>query len=432
MEASVSIVTLESVAPKQRGSYGSRASVRVSLWNYPSWIAYLMALFTICAGVFSSTTSTWMNKQNAPSCSGCEPEPFVGAMLQTQQMFIAECIALIVWLIDNYFSGRAKKAPLFEFVTDKIELTGPTGRWWFWPCCAVCDFAATLMINHAYQYTFAATVEMLRNFMVVMAAVFQVVLIRKSVTVHQWLGVLSITVAMILTAIPAIISPDDSLHDASATRTVIGVALAVAGTTVQAFQLLVEEWLFRKGRYPPLKAVGLEGITGMILTCIAWPIYQNTGAEDITGSWYQLFHNRTLIGVTLGYLPCGTIFNICGLGTTKLAGGLLRGVCFAVRAPLVWLVSMIVKWQSYDNYSLASAIVFALGFTVYCNFYGLLGDQEKYLWLRKPVPCFCTKPELDDPPFGPERPLYDEEYDRDYDQGDEDDDDAHPEQQNLV
>lgn len=337
-------------------------------------------------------------------CRGCEEEAFVGAMLQTQQMFVAEMIALIVWWVDDTLSAQAKKAPLFEFVTSprELRLDARTGRWYYWPLCALCDFAATLMVNHAYQMTFAATVEMLRNFMVVMAALFQVCLIRKSVVVHQWAGVILITMAMVLTAIPALENPaknDATGEQRSTARTIVGVCLAVGGTTVQAFQLLLEELLFRKGRYPPLKAVGIEGITGIILSCIAWPIYQTRKAEDVTGSWYQLFHNRTLIGITAGYLPCGTVFNVCGLGVTKLAGGLLRGICFAVRAPLVWLLSMIVKWQIYDHYSLASAIIFALGFTVYCNCYGVL-DDEKFLWTRVPVSCFCTKPELDDPPFG--------------------------------
>lgn len=349
-------------------------------------------------------------------CRGCKDEDFVGAMLQTQQMFIAEAIAFFVWWCDYTFSARANKAPLFEFITKPSELdTEGTrkGHWWYWPFCACCDFAATLMINHAYQFTFTATVEMLRNFMVVMAAIFQIILIRRAVVIHQWMGVVLITIAMILTAVPALLNPDDSAGETNATRTIIGVVLAVGGTSIQAFQLCVEEWFFCRGRYPPLKAVGIEGVTGLILTSIAWPIYQFSKAEDVTGSWYQQFHNKALIGIALGYLPCGSIFNICGLGTTKLAGGLLRGVCFAVRAPLVWILSMIVHWQGYDNYSLASAIVFALGFTVYCNFYGLLPGPEdptdynadKYLWLRKPVSCCCTRPELNEPPFNGEAVL---------------------------
>lgn len=146
------------------------------------------------------------------------------------------------------------------------------------------DFTATYLCNVALTMTYAATVQMLRNFNVVLTAVLTLVMIRRALKVHEWIGVFGITGAMVLAAIPAFNEPDPSV---SGNKSAIGIILALAGTSVQGVQLLTEEFFFRKGRYSPLKAIGCEGAAGIIYSFIAWPIIQATGFEDVTGSWYQ-------------------------------------------------------------------------------------------------------------------------------------------------
>lgn len=379
-------------------------SSKYELRCYPTWLPWLTAGVCVTSGVFSSVVFKWQNYQYAPKYEGGKLEQFNGALLQTQLMFIGEFLALLCFFVDSFFSRRKGKQNLLDFVVSEQELLGPKGKWWYWPIAAFCDFVATLCINTSMTITYASTVSMLRNFMVVIAGVFQVVLIRKAVKVHEWGGIGMIIIALLLTTIPALMDPDGG-DDITVGKTVLGVFLAVIGTSVQAFMLLLEEWFFRKGRYSPLKAVGFEGIGGLVYSFIAWPIYQVVGAEDVTGSWYQQLKSGVVTILSCIYIPCATVFNIAGISTTKLAGGLLRGVCFAVRAPLVWIVSLAARWQDFDWYSLASALVFLVGFMIYINKIGFAVGSKNHRLMVRPVPCCCTNPELDDPYPGDEIPV---------------------------
>lgn len=373
------------------GDRGLSLTLRV----YPKWIPWLTAGVCITAGVFSSTVFKWENHQYSPMYEGGPLEQFDGALLQTQLMFIGEFIALAVYYVDWYFSRRAGKQNLLDFVVKPEELVGPQGKWWYWAIASALDFVATLCANTSSKLTYASTTSMMRNFMVVISGVFQVILIRKAVKVHEWSGIALIIVALFLTTVPALTNPDGG-EDFPVHKTVLGVLLAVAGTTVQSFQLLLEEWFFRRGRYSPLKAVGYEGAAGLVISFIAWPIYQAIGAEDVSGSWHQQLKSWVVSTLSSVYIPVATVFNVAGISTTKLAGGLLRSICFAVRAPLVWVISLIVKWQSFDYWSLSSAIVFVVGFMVYINQIGLSEGSKWHRFMSKPVSCFCTNPELDD------------------------------------
>ncbi|EZG67685.1 putative transmembrane protein [Gregarina niphandrodes] len=366
------------------------------LRTYPSWIKWLCAIMTIVAGVFCSIVFKWQNKIDVKYCDSCETQKFEGALYQTQQMFIGESLSLPLYYLDAWFSGQKNKAPMFDFAKSADIYDKPIGPFWYWPICSAFDFTATLMIMTSLQITYAATVQMLRNFMVVLTAILQPAMLRKAVRIHEWLGVFVITIAMVLTAVPAFLSPDDS-GNTDTGKVVLGIVLAIVGTSVQSVQLLLEEWFLRKKRSSPLRCVGWEGIGGLVYSFIAWPIYQKIGTEDVTGSWYASIHSGAISGITIVYLPMAAVFNIAGLATTLLGSGLLRGVCFAVRSPLTWIISLIVKWQDYENYSLASALTFCVGFALYINLIGFPHGHPVHRWMSKPVPCFCTNPELDEP-----------------------------------
>lgn len=370
------------------------------LRTYPGWILWLCASLCIVTGVFCSIVFKWQNKVIVKPCDNCDYVPFEGALYQTQQMFIGETLAMILYYLDSYLSKRKANAPVFDFAKSLDYYKLPQGPFWYWPVCSLFDFAATLMIMISLKMTYASTIQMLRNFMVVICAFLQPFMMKKAVKIHEAFGVVLITVAMVLTAIPAIQTPDsDGDNTSSTSQVIIGVVLAVAGTSLQAVQLILEEAFIKKGRSSPLRCVAWEGIGGLVYSFVAWPICQKLNMEDVTGSWYASLHSTTISVLTIIYVPTATAFNVTGLATTLLGSGLLRGVCFAVRSPLVWIISLIVKWQDYDNYSLASAIVFCIGFAIYVNLTGLSHGNSLDKFLSKPIHCCncITNPALDDP-----------------------------------
>lgn len=87
---------------------------------------------------------------------------------------------------------------------------------------------------------------MLHNFMVVASAIFSMLILRRPLRVHEWLGCAIVTLALVLTGIPALQKPEEAT-DAHSSSHWLGIVLAILSTCVHALQNIWEEALFQKG-----------------------------------------------------------------------------------------------------------------------------------------------------------------------------------------
>eukprot|EP01055_Gregarina_sp_Pseudo9_P000006 Gregarina_sp_Pseudo_9__5@NODE_1003_length_1980_cov_158_620299_g940_i0_p1_GENE_NODE_1003_length_1980_cov_158_620299_g940_i0NODE_1003_length_1980_cov_158_620299_g940_i0_p1_ORF_typecomplete_len485_score49_82CRTlike/PF08627_10/1_8e24Nuc_sug_transp/PF04142_15/2_7e24SLC35F/PF06027_12/4_6e02SLC35F/PF06027_12/1_5e22UAA/PF08449_11/2_6e02UAA/PF08449_11/1_2e14TPT/PF03151_16/4_6e13PUNUT/PF16913_5/0_00014EamA/PF00892_20/1_8e03EamA/PF00892_20/0_0002EamA/PF00892_20/87Mg_trans_NIPA/PF05653_14/4e03Mg_trans_NIPA/ len=370
------------------------------LHYFPWWSKWIAALVLFVSGVFSTYSFKMENKTIAPRCGDasdpdCAPAEFLGACLQTFIMFVGETLCLVIWYTDSWINTRRGKVPWSDFTVDHSSFVKPPGSWWHWVIPAICDCISTTCSNFALTLIYASTEQMMHNFVIVLEALMQLAFLRRALRVHEWVGTTSITIAMILAAIPAVQTPEESsVNDGS--RAWVGILLELVGTAVQAFQTIFEEYLFERWRYSPIKAVGVEGVAGLVLSGITIPISQATGLEDVKTSFYQYGHSPRL-GVISGlYLVACILFNGSGLLTTKFGGGLLRLIVTAVRAPMIWILDLSLGWITYDNYNLSSVFVFLIGFAVHVRMYPAESFPQLHHFLSRPVHFCCTKPELDE------------------------------------
>eukprot|EP01057_Protomagalhaensia_wolfi_P000230 Protomagalhaensia_wolfi_Nauph_80__229@NODE_1129_length_1708_cov_252_212103_g861_i0_p1_GENE_NODE_1129_length_1708_cov_252_212103_g861_i0NODE_1129_length_1708_cov_252_212103_g861_i0_p1_ORF_typecomplete_len434_score94_19CRTlike/PF08627_10/1_9e03CRTlike/PF08627_10/2_1e29SLC35F/PF06027_12/8_8e02SLC35F/PF06027_12/5_9e29Nuc_sug_transp/PF04142_15/7_2e02Nuc_sug_transp/PF04142_15/1e23UAA/PF08449_11/2_5e14TPT/PF03151_16/4_8e14PUNUT/PF16913_5/6_1e11EamA/PF00892_20/6_5e02EamA/PF00892_20/1_2e06EamA/PF00892_20 len=384
-----------------------------ALHQYPVWIKWIAAFVCFSSGCVSSYSFKIMNKQQVRRCGDltdpdCDAKSFNGPFLQTLIMFFGEMLCLFLWMGDEAINKKKSKVPWSDFTLNHKSFVKRDGKWWGWALPSFLDFIATVMSNIALTITYASTVTMLRNTFVVVAALLQLILIRRALRVHEWIGVITVSTAMVLTAIPAILRPEDASH--SAGEAALGVILAVLSTVFQAIQMVFEEFLFTKWRYSPIKAVGMEGCTGIVYTLIAFPIVHATGMENVKHAWYQWANDSVCLGITFLFLAACILFNGGGLATTKLGGALLRGIVRAGRAPAIWIVDLIVGWIAYDNYNLISVFIFIIGFSIHARMWPAEKFPRWHKVMSTPWHWCCTKPELDEgyePPT--DKPLIGEE-----------------------
>lgn len=374
--------------------------------KYPDSIRWLAIAATIGFGVYCVMAFKWQNLHSVSPCDDCVATQFHSPLLQTQLMELGEALGLLIWWAETRYN-KAHSVPAaanpfksqrnlnwVDFDVTQIDPSKPEGKTWWWWITSSMDFIATILCNYAMILTYASTVQMLRNFMIVVAAVSQLFILQRALKIHEWLGVFIITAALILSAIPSILYPDPNATPGSSAF--IGIILAIIGTSLQAVLLLVQEAFFMKARYSPLRAVGWEGVAGIVFTLITWPLFKMIGLEDMEEGWYQIFQSKSLLLISLSYIPAVIIFNAAGLAVTKLAGGLLRGVAFAVRAPIIWVISLAIAWQAYDHWNLASIFVFVIGFCLYTNVTPPPVRKSSWQeWLEKPIHIACTDPALD-------------------------------------
>jgi drug/metabolite transporter (DMT)-like permease len=73
-------------------------------------------------------------------------------------------------------------------------------------------------------------------------------------------------------------SDDDG---SNATHPLLGNVFVIAAQAFSALQFVVEEKYVKQYRVPALLAVGLEGFWGLILCCLALPLFQNIQVRDL-------------------------------------------------------------------------------------------------------------------------------------------------------
>lgn len=257
---------------------------------------------------------------------------------------------------------------------------------WWWLTPAPLDFVECALGNMATTITYASTVQMLHNFMVVASALFCLLILKRPLRVHEWLGCFVVTSALVLTGIPAIERPETT-SSAASSRHWLGILLAILSTCVHALQNVWEEHLFCKGRISTLLAVGIEGSAGCVITLAALPLVHLSGLENIGTGLRQLRRSRTLQMGSAIYAVASFLNNAAGIAVTKWSSALLRCLFMAARPPLVWLAEMLLRWNAFDWCNFAA--MFVLAFGLHIHVLGPPFDRQPFFYyLRKPVNIF--------------------------------------------
>eukprot|EP01055_Gregarina_sp_Pseudo9_P005909 Gregarina_sp_Pseudo_9__5908@NODE_938_length_2050_cov_20_491795_g880_i0_p1_GENE_NODE_938_length_2050_cov_20_491795_g880_i0NODE_938_length_2050_cov_20_491795_g880_i0_p1_ORF_typecomplete_len456_score87_61CRTlike/PF08627_10/9_4e30CRTlike/PF08627_10/37SLC35F/PF06027_12/7_6e27Nuc_sug_transp/PF04142_15/1_3e25Nuc_sug_transp/PF04142_15/1_4e03TPT/PF03151_16/1_3e16UAA/PF08449_11/1_8e15PUNUT/PF16913_5/2_3e07EamA/PF00892_20/4_4e05EamA/PF00892_20/3_3Mg_trans_NIPA/PF05653_14/3_2e03Mg_trans_NIPA/PF05653_14/0_00 len=366
----------------------------------------IMASASLVSGLGQAISLKWQNRQRLPICDGavdvCPPAHFTQAFLQTAFMFVGECICLVLysvhrWVRQKQQSPELTKLPNEDVSDDEIyqdewlsgfEVEGERRcPWWWWTTPAPLDFIECALCNVATTITYASTVQMLHNFMVIASAVFSVAILRKPLKVHEWLGCTIVTAALILTGVPALTHPEAAT--ANQELHWLGIIIAILSTCVHALQNIWEERLFLKGRMSSVLAVGIEGATGFAMSLVVLPLIHLTRIENLKAGFYQLSISKDLRSGMFWYSISSFANNATGVVVTKWTSGLLRCLFMSMRPPVVWAIEMSLGWNQFDFYNLAAMILLFAGLAVHLLAPPFDRPSRMKNVLCQEVPCVC-------------------------------------------
>lgn len=101
-------------------------------------------------------------------------------------------------------------------------------------------------------------------------------------------------------------------------------------------------------------------------------------------------HHDLCCAANISFVFSISIFNGCGLSVTKLASGLLRTMLQAGRTVLVWIVSIIIAYDSFAALQFSGLLVIVLAIFVYNYNYAFNPDSwSGDHFARKPLLCCC-------------------------------------------
>lgn len=356
------------------------------------WVLAFASITTVVSGIFSAMSTKLQNRQYN----------FFAPFWQELIMFSGECLCFLVWTFDEYyFKGiRGRAWGLFEYPRPDDLKKPPTPFWW-WAFPSVLDLVATSLQLIAETITYASTVAIFRNLSLILSAFTTIILMRRPLRYHEWIGVIVMTVGLIFGAMSAVLHPDET-SVVSANKAWLGIVCTIVGTIASSVQLVVEEKFLSNHYCPPLKAVGCEGIFGLLVSipCIVVPhaIKFNKSKRgrliDMAYPWWLMNHNSKVMAGNFLFLFAVVFFNGAGLITTQLGSGLLRaGLMYACRAPFIWFVELTFKWSKFEPFYFAGLIILVIGFFIYSYhipFVNRRRTPNAHRTLRKGLPCFCT------------------------------------------
>ncbi|KAI8113584.1 hypothetical protein M9435_003582 [Picochlorum sp. BPE23] len=260
-------------------------------------------------------------------------------IIQTGLMFLGEVLCLVSILWNDIADGPVGKR-------GKRMLT----LWGSFAIPAVCDFAASTLINLGLFYTSASTYQMLKGNVVCFAGIWTVLLLHKRLKSQHWMGIVMITAGA------ALVGASSMYFDDGHFETPLFIA---------------EEKFMKKLRPPPGVAVGIEGLTGMVCCLLCLPFVSTIMAPDgrpidrVMDGITAIQGSQKLQITSILLIFCVAVFNLSGISVTRRLSGAARAVFDVSRTVLVWIVGIKLGWESFHTLQAVGFSILVAGTSVY-------------------------------------------------------------------
>lgn len=297
------------------------------------------------------------------------PVTFRHPAVQTALMFLGESLCLLPYFF--YESMR----PLTN--VDGDSSTAEISKWnmfrktalsFVFP--ALCDAGATTLLNLGLYYTYASVFQMLRGTLVCFAGGLTIVVLRRKLHNHNWLGIVLITAGAALVGASSILYKKET-DVKSAPNPLLGDILVICAQLLNALQFILEEKYLRKLHPPVLLAVGAEGVVGALLCAVVLPIFVLLNGsiglpiDDIVAGFKEIVNDWTLRWTTVFTVLSIAAFNFSGVSVTKRLSGAARAAIDACRTAIIWLFCVMVGWEEFHSLQVVGFAILITGTSVY-------------------------------------------------------------------
>lgn len=338
--------------------------------------AVFLAVLMVTTGSLNTIAAKWADSMKVDG--KLFNHPFVQAIC----MFIGEFSCLIVYFIVFYIqrcNWRKREILGTEGRVIELDLRGeptlPNFNTLLFAAPACCDIIGTSLMYIGLNLTQASSYQMLRGAVIIFTGLFSVAFLGSRLQGYRWLGMGFITIGLVIVGVTDIVFDDNPKDDTNGIIT--GDLLIVMAQIVAAAQMVIEQKFLVQYDVPPLLAVGLEGLFGMvILTALLIPMYfihvpstfsTNPGhrLEDVFDAFREMADNPYIIlALSLTTISIA-FFNFAGISVTKELSATTRMVLDSVRTMVIWAVSIPLFGQKFIALQLLGFALLILGMFVY-------------------------------------------------------------------
>ena len=257
------------------------------------------------------------------------------------------------------------------------------------------DLTTTTLNIFGLIYVNVSIYQMLRGALIVFTSILNIVVLKRRISAHEWLGITMVIIALILIGwagmyIPSIDgSTDDSTDQHSVGEKLLGAILVIVAQIFHASQIVLEDYLLNykfQGKLGALEVAGNEGLTGFfILLLIFYPFaficpgndpspLSNGSLENIWDTILMIVNNPVILAIFICYILFAGIYNVSAMCVIAFTSSLNESIVDAFRTLLVWVCMLISAkiglpfgepWNNYSFMELGGFIILVLGNFIY-------------------------------------------------------------------
>lgn len=351
------------------------------------WTTVYVVIGTVVCGCLNSLLTKYQDNQCVKNCSNPDislRKTFDQPAIQTLQMFVGELGIYLVYYV--LYESRFSKRSQYTALGDGPVVTNAQSLMLAIP--SMCDMMATTLMNVGLVYTPVSIYQMTRGAVVLFVAVMSVLFLKRRIRVLEWVALIIVTMGI---AIVGYSGSNTPMESDDAVRVLFGMGLIFVAVAFQAVQFVVEERIMSRYQFAPMRLVYTEGFFGVVILVAALIVLNfvfgsiQTPAQfaespfNLHESLSETFSLRLVLLSSLMIMVCISAFNFCGITLTHQLSATARSTIDSCRTLLVWLVAMLLGWESFN---LLQAVGFAvLVFGTLC-FNGVLQPEE---WSWVPV-----------------------------------------------
>lgn len=351
---------------------------------------------TIVTGSLNSILTKYQDLQ----CVGnCDVEGgqiyFDQPLLQTLQMFLGEMLCWIPVLI--LIKRGSKSAPVLtndeesglipsaDSSVNKKECNGFNSLLLALP--SICDLLGTTLMNIGLLYTPVSIYQMTRGSIILIVGFFSVMFLEKRITKLEWMSLFVVFFGVFLVGLSGYLNDQSSNPIGKISLDVIiGMSLVFTGIIISASQFVIEEHILETLSIEPDRLVGYEGLYGTILTftiMIIGHLIYGKGEFNMVEGFSQMFSNKKVLLSSFAIMVSICSFNYCGLTLTNMLNATTRSTVDTSRTLLVWIMSLIIGWESFHMLQLFAFCLLVFGTF---SFNGVLSPETWKIvpkWLKE-------------------------------------------------
>ncbi|KAI5777448.1 integral membrane protein-like protein [Geopyxis carbonaria] len=340
----------------------------------PQFNPTTMALIAcmLASGVTTTILAKYQDMQCIRACS--DPDParrvyFQQPLFQTIQMFTGEMGCWLVILL-------RRRAP--TTVPDSRPRAPLRGRRLLLLALpAMCDITSSTLLNASLFFVSASIYQMSRGTLVLFVALLAVLVRRRTLGARRWVALWVVVVGVGIVGVAGARSVKATgtatvMEVGPALKVVLGMLLIATAQLFTAGLFTLEEYILERYSLEALKVVGWEGLFGFSISLAGAVLFHFAigGAGDAVEGWREMRAHRAVAMSSIAIIVATGCFNFVGITVARRVSATARSTVDCGRTLGVWMVSLLLRWESFKLLQAAGFLVLVGGLMLFSGVVG--------------------------------------------------------------